>query len=194
MPDPKVTPKKPSATGGNTPGNSDNSREEAEAATAVLEDLEALRSRAASAEQERDKFLALAQQTRADFENYQKRVQRDMAQERRYAQAPLAQDLLGALDNLERATAAAKQAGETGPLVQGVAMVQSQLLDTLRRHGVTPIEALGKAFDPNLHQAVMQQPVADQPPNTVVQVLEQGFMLHDRVLRPARVVVSKGAE
>ncbi len=163
-------------------------------ATGVLEDLETLRARAQTAEQERDQFLALVQQTRADFENYQKRVQRDMAQERRYAQKPLALDLLSALDNLERATAAAQQAGETGPLVQGVAMVHTQLLDALRRHGITPIEALGQPFDPNRHQAVMQQPSAEHPPGTVVQVLQQGFMIHDRVLRPATVVVSKGRD
>jgi molecular chaperone GrpE len=167
---------------------------ENEAATGVLEDLETLRKRAQAAEQQRDQFLALVQQTRADFENYQKRVQRDMAQERRYAQKPLALDLLAGLDNLERATAAAKQAGETGPLVQGVAMVHAQLLDALRRHGVTRIEALGQPFDPHLHQAVMQLPSAEYPPNTVVQVLEQGFMLHDRVLRPAHVAVSKAPE
>jgi molecular chaperone GrpE len=156
----------------------------------VLDDLEALRARAEAAEQSRDEYLSLAQRTRADFENYQKRVQRDLAQERRYAQGPLAGDLLGALDNLERATAAAQQAGETGPLVQGVAMVQAQFLDVLRRHGVTRIEALGQPFDPHLHQAVMQQPSAEHPPNTVVQVLEQGYLIHDRVLRPARVAVS----
>jgi molecular chaperone GrpE len=161
------------------------------AANGVLSDLEKLRARAETAERERDQFLALVQQTRADFENYQKRIQRDMVQERRYAQGPLAQDLLVALDNLDRATAAAQQAKETGPLVQGVAMVQSQLLDVLRRHGINRMEALGKPFDPNLHQAVMQQPHANVPPNTVVQVLEHGFMLHDRVLRPASVVVSK---
>ena len=86
--------------------------------------------------------------------------------------------------------AAAKQAGETGPLVQGVAMVQAQLLDVLRRHGITRIEAQGQPFDPNLHQAVMQQPSKEHPPGTVLQVLEQGYMIHDRVLRPARVVVS----
>lgn len=159
-------------------------------ATTVLDDLETLRSRAAAAEQERNQFLDLLQRTRADFENYQKRNQRELAQERRYAHGPLALDLLPVLDNLDRATAAAKQAGETGPLVQGVALVQAQLLEVLRRHGVTPIEALGKPFDPNLHQAVMQQPSANQPANTVVQVLEQGFMTHDRVLRPARVAVS----
>jgi molecular chaperone GrpE len=185
MPDPKTSPETNPASNGPA---------ESEAATGVLEDLDTLRKRAESAEQERDQFLNLVQQTRADFENYQKRVQRDLAQERRYAQKPLALDLLPSLDNLERATAAAKQAGETGPLVQGVAMVQAQLLDVLRRHGVTRIDALGKPFDPNLHQAVMQQPSADYPPGTVVQVLEHGYLLHDRVLRPATVAISKAPD
>jgi len=160
------------------------------AATAVMEDLEALRARAERAERDRDELRDLAQRTRADFENYQKRVQRDTAQERRYAHGPLAADLLSALDNLDRATAAAAQAGETGPLVQGVAMVQAQVLDILRRHGITRIEALGQPFDPNLHQAVMQQPSASVPPGTVLQVLQPGYMIHERVLRPASVAVS----
>src|SRR5437764_14655251 len=125
----------------------------AEAGSRVLGDLDALRARAEAAEQSRDEYLTLARRTRADFENYQKRVQRDLAVERRYAQAPLAGDILSALDNLERATAAAQQAGEKGPLVQGVAMVHAQLLDILRRHGVTRMEAQGQPFDPNRHQA-----------------------------------------
>ncbi len=162
----------------------------AEAGAKVLEDLDALRSRLQAAEQARDQYLDLATRTRADFENYQKRMQRDLATERRFAQAPLASDLLGALDNLERATAAAEKAGEKGPLVQGVAMVHSQLLDVLRRHGVTRMEVLGQPFDPNLHQAVLQQPSKDCPPMTVVQVLEPGYLIHERVLRPARVAVS----
>src|SRR5205814_7266097 len=98
--------------------------------------------------------------------------------------------LLPVLDNLERATVAAKQANETGPLVQGVAMVLTQLRDLLRRHGITPIEALGQSFNPNLHQAVLQQPTKEHPPFTVVNVLEQGYTLHDRVLRPASVAVA----
>lgn len=155
-------------------------------ATVVLDDLEALRFRA----QERDQFLSLLQRTQADFENYQKRNQREREQERRYWHGALAHDLLPVLDNLERATAAAQKAGEKGPLVQGVALVLNQLLDLLKRHGITRIDALGKPFDPNLHQAVMQQPSAEHPPNTVTQVLEQGFMIHDRVLRPASVAVS----
>jgi molecular chaperone GrpE len=150
-------------------------------------ELETLRARA----RERDEYLDLLQRTRADFANYQKRNQKEREQERRYQYGPLVLELLPALDNLERATAAAKQANENGPLVQGVAMVQSQLLDILKRHGITPIEAEGKPFDPNLHQAVMQQPAKPgQAPNTVVQVLERGFMIHDRVLRPAKVIVS----
>lgn len=175
-------------------GSADGAPTGNEAASTVLEDLETLRTRAESAEQERDQFLALLQRTRADFENYQKRVQRDLQQEQRYWHGALALDLLPVLDNLERATAAAKQAGESGPLVQGVALVQNQLLDLLRRHGITRIEASGQPFDPNLHQAVMQQPSADQPANTVLQVLQQGFLIHDRILRPASVVVSVAAE
>jgi molecular chaperone GrpE len=165
-----------------------------EPGTAVLEDLEALRERTATLEKERDEFRGLLQRTRADFENYQKRARRDLEQERTYWHGSLAGDLLPILDNFERAVVAAQQAGETGPLVQGVAMIQSQVMDVLRRHGITPIEAQGQPFDPNLHQAVMQKPANDVPANTVVQVLEQGFKLHDRVLRPARVVVSTTAD
>jgi molecular chaperone GrpE len=181
-----------------TTGHVDGSTESAspptsDPATVVLGDLDTLRIRIQTAEQERDQFLALLQRTRADFENYQKRNQREREQERRYWYGPLALDLLPALDNLDRAMAAAEQAGEAGPLVQGVALVQNQILDVFKRHGITIINALGQPFDPNLHQAVMQQPSADQPPNTVLQVLQNGFMIHDRVLRPASVVVSKSA-
>jgi len=153
-------------------------------------DAEGLEVRLQKAERQRDEYAELAKQARAEFENYQKRAARDLATERRFAQTPLAKDLLPPLDNLERALAAAKQASDSGSLAQGVAMVQSQLLDALRRHGVTRIEAQGKPFDPNLHEAVMQQPSAEHPPQTVLQVLEQGYVMHERVLRPARVVVS----
>jgi molecular chaperone GrpE len=153
-------------------------------------EVAALRARVEAAEKARDEFQDLALRTRADFENYQKRNQRDLANERMYAQTPLAGDLLPALDNLDRALAAARQAGDNGALVQGVALVQNQLLDILRRHGITRIDAQGKPFDPNLHQAVLQQPSAEVSPGTVLQVLEQGYTIHERVLRPARVIVS----
>jgi molecular chaperone GrpE len=148
-------------------------------------ELQELRKKAA----ERDQFLDLAQRTRADFENYQKRNQREREQERQFMAGQFVLDILPVLDNLERATA--QQAGEKGPLVQGVAMVHQQFLDLLKRYGVTRIEAEGQPFDANRHQALAQQPAADKPANTVLQVVEQGYMLHDRVLRPAKVVVSQ---
>jgi molecular chaperone GrpE len=151
---------------------------------------EDLQEKLQAAEKERDAYLALAQRTQADFENYQQRLRRDLAVERQFAVTPLARDLLPALDNLDRAIAAAQQAGDGGALAQGVSMVRSQLLDILRRHGISPIPALGAPFDPHLHEAVLEQPTKEAPPSTVVLVLETGYMIHDRVLRPARVGVA----
>src|SRR4051812_6240515 len=93
-------------------------------------EVEELRKKAG----ERDQYLDMAQRTRAEFENYQKRNQKEREQERRYAYGPLVRDLLPVFDNLDRALVAARQAGEQGPLVQGVAMVQSQFLDLLKRN------------------------------------------------------------
>jgi molecular chaperone GrpE len=152
------------------------------------EDLEALRARAA----ERDRYLNLAQRTQADFENYRRSQRERESQDRKLMLANLVRDMLPVFDNLERALQAARDAGETGPLAQGVHMVQAQFLDTLRRYGVTQIDALGQPFDHNLHEAITQQTVPNAPPNTVVQVLAPGFLLEDRVLRPAKVIVSAG--
>jgi molecular chaperone GrpE len=164
----------------------DENNQKAEAAPVSAEELEKLRKTAG----ERDQYLDLAARTRAEFENYQKRMQREREQERKYSFGPLALELLPIFDNLDRALQAGKQVGETGPLVQGVAMVQSQFLELLKRNGITRIDAEGKPFDPNLHQAVMQKTTNEVEPNTIVQVIEQGFMNQDRVLRPSKVVVS----
>jgi molecular chaperone GrpE len=167
----------------------DNTTQAVDAADApqMLADAQ---ERLAASERQLEDAVGLLKQTQADFENYQKRAARERDSERKYAVAPLARDLLPALDNLQRAMDAAKQVGESGPLVQGVAATQAQVIQILGRHGITPIEALGKPFDPNLHEAVMQKPSADHPPGTVVQVLQGGFQIHDRILRPASVVVS----
>jgi molecular chaperone GrpE len=149
-----------------------------------------LLQRAEEAERQRDEYFSLLKQAQADFENAYQRNRRDREQERQYMAGPLAKDLLPALDNLERAMNAATESKDAGPLAQGVALVRNQILDALKRHGITPIEAEGMVFDPNLHQAVMQMPAADKPANTVVQVLEKGFLIHDRILRPASVIVS----
>ncbi len=127
----------------------------------------------------------------ADFDNARKRLAQDADRQRMYACEPLARDLLTALDNLDRAVEAAKQAGESGPLVQGVTATISLFLDILKRHGITRVDvAPGAEFDPTVQQAVMQQPTNDYAPGTVTQVLQPGFRLHDRVLRPANVAVA----
>ena len=160
------------------------------AGSAVPDGCEALRERAEAAERKRDEYLDLLQRTRAEFENYQKRVRRDLDEERRYAHLPFARELLPVLDNLQRALGVGQREGEQHPMLQGVALVETQLLNALRRFGVTPIEALGRPFDPMVHEAVAQEPRTDAPPGTVVGVLEPGYRLHERILRPARVVVA----
>jgi molecular chaperone GrpE len=156
----------------------------------VLDDLEELRARA----RERDQFRDLLQRTRADFENYQKRVRREREKERRFQHGPIVLDLLSVLDNLERAIAAAEQAGDNGPLTQGVRLVRKMFLDVLHRHAIAPVQSLGWPFDPSLNHAVLTRVVAGQPANTVVEVIKEGYCLHDRLLRPAEVVVSVPAE
>lgn len=150
-------------------------------------ELDALRGKLEATERDLNNYkLRLA-----DYENARKRLLLAAEAERKYAYEPLVKDLLPALDNLDRALEAAKKAGDGGPLVAGVSATATQLLDALRRHGVTRIECNpGDPFDPNRHQAVMQQPTKDFEPGQVVQVVQQGFMLHDRVLRPASVVVA----
>lgn len=125
--------------------------------------------------------------SRAEFHNYQKRIKQDREQESKYGHAPMAFSLLPVLDNLKRAVDASK---EDDTINQGVKMVLSQLTDILKKHGVVQIEAEGKAFNAVYHQAIMQQP-SDVEPNTVIKVVEEGFMIHDRLLRPAKVIVSK---
>lgn len=149
-----------------------------------------LREQTEKIQRERDEYYDLLKRTQADFENAHQRHRRERDQERRYAAGPLAKDLFAALDNLERALESAREANDAGPLAQGVALVHSQILDALKRHGITPIDALHKPFDPNYHQAVAQQPSAEHPPNTVIEVLQPGYQLHERVLRPASVILA----
>lgn len=133
----------------------------------------------------------------ADLENYRKRARRELEDERRYANLPLLRDLLPVVDNIGRAIAAAEKADknpESAKLLEGFKMVAKQLDDTLGRHHCLRIPALGEPFDPNLHQAILQQPCGDRPPGTIVEVTQQGYQLHDRVVRPAQVIVSKAVD
>ena len=141
------------------------------------------------AQRQRDDYLDQLQRSRAEFLNYQKRAKLQADSDRYYAVGSLARDLLDGFDNLERATEALKNSAAAG-ITDGLNMVHKQLLATLAKHGVEPINALGLSFDPNQHEAIIQQPVGDQPEGTVVSEFSKGFKLHDRVLRPAKVAVS----
>ena len=172
----------------------DNEYNHDEAIPPIISEIETLKEQLLEAEKKKDEYLTLVKSTRADFENYQKRIIRDQANEKRFAHFQFTADILPALDNLDRALQASKQSGATDPMVQGVSMVLSQVLDVFKRHGIQRIQAEGTLFNPNLHQAVMQVPSKDLPVSTVVQVLENGYTLHDRVIRPASVSVSCQAE
>jgi molecular chaperone GrpE len=157
------------------------------AAEAVEQDLDALQAKAA----QRDEYLALAQRTQADFENFRKRAARDaqMAQER--GTAKVVKELLPALDNLERAIAAAEaEEGDEHHMTAGIRLVQKDLAGALERVGIEAFSPKGEVFDPNHHEAVVAQPVPGAASGTVVEVYQQGYRLNGTVIRPARVVVA----
>lgn len=128
----------------------------------------------------------------AEMQNLRNRTSREIADERKYAALPVLRDLLPVLDNIERAIEAAEKAGEAENLLEGFRLVRQQLVTTLANHGAEPIEALGQSFDPNFHQAILHQPSNDVPADTVTMVTQQGYKLHDRVVRPTQVIVSSG--
>jgi molecular chaperone GrpE len=144
-------------------------------------DLETLRA-------ERDEYLQHLQRVAADFENYRKRAARDQESLVARAAERLVRELLPVLDDLERALRAAEQ-HEEAELEEGVRLVHRQLADALRKEGLEEIPTDGK-FDPHLHEALLAQPVEAEE-GTVVEVLQKGYRLGDRVLRPARVVVAE---
>ncbi|KPK86575.1 MAG: hypothetical protein AMJ81_00875 [Phycisphaerae bacterium SM23_33] len=140
---------------------------------------------------ERNDLLARLQRVSADFINYQKRVQRDITEARDFANADLIRELLGVLDDMERALQAARaNHSQDDPLLAGMQLVYGKALEVLGRFGLQPIEAQGRPFDPTRHEAMMQQPSAEHQSPTVLSELQRGYELKGRVLRPARVVVS----
>jgi molecular chaperone GrpE len=141
----------------------------------------------ASVATERDQYLALAQRTQADFENYRKRVARDAAAAGERGVAKLAKELLPALDNLDRALDAAAQ---DDPLLDGVRLVRGELSSGLARVGIESFGAAGDTFDPVEHEAVAQQPVEGAESGSVVEVYQAGYRLGASVIRPARVLVA----
>jgi molecular chaperone GrpE len=142
----------------------------------------------------RDKYLRLA----AEMDNLRRRTERDVKDAKSYSVAGFARDMLAVSDNLRRALDAipadALESGDAGlkALAEGVEMTERSMLAALERHGVRKLEPVGEKFDPNFHQAMFEVPNPDLANNTVVQVVQAGFVIGERVLRPAMVGVSKG--
>ena len=139
-----------------------------------------------------DRFRDLALRSQADFENYKKRCAREKEEAIKYANNSLLQRLVAVIDNFELGLAAAKEQGEQSPIYSGMVLVQKQLNDLLAENGLQPIEAEGKPFDPNLHEAIAHEPSHEGPEGIVLRQVSRGYRIKDRLLRPAKVVVSSG--
>lgn len=163
--------------------------EESAAVSAEIEKLtQALEQKAKEAAEAHDKYL----RTSADFDNYRKRMQRDLADFRKYSNEQMARELLSVVDHLSLAIKHAAEAGENSDgLRQGVELVYKQLRDVLEKFGITSFASQGEPFDPAKHEAIMQEPTDAVPENMVVQVFQEGYLYHDKVLRHARVSVSR---
>jgi molecular chaperone GrpE len=152
----------------------------------VEHDLDELAAKA----QKADEYLELARRTKADFENYRRRAARDAAAAQDRGVVKLARELLPAVDNLDRALAAAEGSDDGADLVSGIKLVHADVIAALARVGIEPFSPEGEEFDPTCHEAVAQQPFEGTEPGTVVEVYQRGYRLGESVLRPARVVVA----
>ena len=147
-----------------------------------------LEERLAALEGERDEYLNDLKRLAADFENYRKRAARDQESLVARAHERLVKELLPVLDDLERALAAAEE-HEEAKLEEGVRLVHRELAAALAREGLAEIETNGR-YDPHVHEALLSQPSSEQEEGSVIEVVQKGYMLGDRVVRPARVVVA----
>lgn len=159
----------------------DPQQEQAEGQNDALEELR----------REKDSLQDRLLRTAAEFDNYRKRVERERRDLADFMKADILTEILPIVDNFERAMQAPSDEGD--PLRKGVELIHKQMLDFLRKRGVTPIEALGADFDPNFHQAVIHEPTPFHREGEVIEELQRGYMLGDKLLRPAMVKVAKAA-
>lgn len=139
-----------------------------------------------------DHFRDLALRSQADFDNYRKRATREKDEAIKYANSSLLERLIAIVDNFELGLSAAKAEGESSPIYSGMSMVLKQLTDFLVENGLQAIDAEGKKFDPNLHEAIAHEPSSSVPEGDVIRQMRRGYKLKDRLLRPSTVVVSSG--
>ena len=137
---------------------------------------------------------ARAMRSQAELENFRKRMRREMEDTQRYAAMPILRELLPVVDDMQRAIAAAEQSEDKAGLLAGVKMVEARLRAALSQHGCQQIEAEGAEFDPAKHEAILMQPSTEHEPGKVMQVTQQGYQLHDRVIRPAQVIVAQASQ
>lgn len=183
MPDHESQSAEPLSDSAETAGNESPASEESPPAAAD----DALLKAQTEAQELRNQAL----RAQAELDNYRKRMQREMEDFRRYSNADLMRDLLPVKDNMERALTSAGESTEAAQLLEGVRMVLDQFGSVLERHHCRKIAALGETFDPNLHEAIAQFASDEHAAGTVMQVAQDGYKLHDRVVRPAQVVVAK---
>ena len=138
-------------------------------------------------------YLDQLQRVQADFENYRKRMVKEKEDFRKYVLEDVLYELLAVIDNIQRAVEASKQNHSYESLIEGISIVEKQFLDALKSQGVKPIEAkLGDKFDPHMHHAVGHEPSSDYPVDTIIKILQPGYNIAGRILRPVMVVVSSG--
>jgi len=178
---------------GTTPADdttSETPETDGEVGDAISPETSPLEAQLAQVTKERDEEKNQHLRTLADFQNFRRRKEEERVTDRQYANRELVIGILPVLDNFERALAAAEKTQSYDSLIDGVKLTLRQLNDFLTKNGIKPIEALGESFDPNLHEAVMRVEDSEHPENTVVEELQKGYTMHDRVLRPSMVKVA----
>jgi molecular chaperone GrpE len=154
-------------------------------------ELAASREAQGAAERERDELKNRLLRAAADLDNYRKRVQREKEETQRYGASRIVLELLPAVDNMERALEHADKSTDVSTIVDGVRMVQRQLVSALEKHGVTSFDSRGERFDPQRHEAIQQIETSEHETGVVLQEFQRGYFLHDRLIRPALVVVAR---
>ena len=170
----------------------DSDKEKKGKTTDPLKEMETkIKSLEEEAKETYDRFLRVS----AEFENYKKRSAREMSEFKKFANESLIKELLLVVDNMERAISSSKDEGNSNNgLIEGIDMTLKELLKIFEEFGVKQVESLGKPFDPNFHQAVMQEKTDEHPNNTVINELQKGYIINERLLRPAMVAVSMAKE
>ncbi len=180
----------------NAEGAAESASEDVEASIAGGEGdcVEVPRAEWEKIREERDAYLDLARRERADFDNYRKRMQKEMAEMKRASLAGFLKEFFGPLDDMDRVLQESVKTHSFESIVQGAHIMQENFWRVLAKAGVRKIDAKGKQFDPSLHEAMAAVPSGGVPPNTVLEIYENGYKLDEFILRPARVVVSRAPE